>query len=156
MRPTSMQPILLSGAGASTAKATRSSCPKPGAARSGLRTFSMLSASTRGLGFALRIEDEIGAKGDLAASYHLLATLAPMLLEHQGAGDVHGFVARQNPSLGRFHHQRLYPPCQRDEIFRRPAQDGYGLIMATGPDEFLGAGKGFRVSFMSRTADGPR
>ena len=23
---------------------------------------------------------------------------------------------------------------------------GYGLIMATGPDEFLGAGKGFRVS----------
>ena len=27
------------------------------------------------------------------------------------------------------------------------AESGYGLFMATGPDEFLGAGKGFRVLF---------
>ena len=34
-----------------------------------------------------------------------------------------------------------------DEIFGSHAESGYGLIMATGPDDFLGAGKGFRVSF---------
>ena len=33
-----------------------------------------------------------------------------------------------------------------DEIFGSHAGiSGYGLIMATGPDDFLGAGKGFRV-----------
>ena len=38
-----------------------------------------------------------------------------------------------------------------DEIFGSHADSGFGLIMATGPDEFLGAGKGFRVTFMPRT-----
>jgi beta-galactosidase GanA len=110
-----------------------------------------------GFGFSpFGIEDEIGAKGDLAASYHLLATLAPMLLEHQGAGDVHGFVLdKTHPSVD-FTISGYTLHVSRDEIFGDQAQDGYGLIMATGPDEFLGAGKGFRVSFMSRTADGPQ
>jgi hypothetical protein len=38
-----------------------------------------------------------------------------------------------------------------DEIFGSHAQDGFGLIFPTGRDEFVGVGKGFRVSFTSRS-----
>ena len=34
-----------------------------------------------------------------------------------------------------------------DEIFGTEAETGFGLVIATGPAEFLGAGSGFRVSF---------
>jgi hypothetical protein len=40
-----------------------------------------------------------------------------------------------------------------DEIFGQHTESGYGLIVATGPDEFLGAGKGFRVSFTPLAAN---
>jgi Domain of unknown function (DUF5597) len=43
-----------------------------------------------------------------------------------------------------------------DEIFGGHAESGFGLIMASGPDEFLGVGKGFRVSFIARSATGPQ
>jgi hypothetical protein len=39
-----------------------------------------------------------------------------------------------------------------DEIFGRGTDKGFGLIMATGPEEFIGAGEGFRVSFSTRSA----
>ena len=54
-----------------------------------------------GLGFSpFGIEDELDEKGDLAASYHAIAGLAPLLLKHQGAGDVHGFVLdKSHPSV---------------------------------------------------------
>jgi hypothetical protein len=38
-----------------------------------------------------------------------------------------------------------------DEIFGSHSDQGFGLIIATGPDEFTGAGKGFRVSFTTRS-----
>ena len=37
-----------------------------------------------------------------------------------------------------------------DSIFGSRAEAGYGLIVAVGPDEFLGAGRGFRVAFTGR------
>jgi hypothetical protein len=43
-----------------------------------------------------------------------------------------------------------------DEIFGQHAEDGFGLIIATGPDEFLGAGEGFRVTFTPRNFAGPQ
>ncbi len=54
-----------------------------------------------GMGFSpFAIEDETDPKGALAASYHAIASLAPMLLEHQSAGDLHGFVLdRNHPSV---------------------------------------------------------
>lgn len=39
-----------------------------------------------------------------------------------------------------------------DQIFETGATAGYGLIIAIGPDEFLGAGSGLRVSFSLREA----
>jgi len=45
-----------------------------------------------------------------------------------------------------------------DSIFGSHTESGYGLVMATGPEEFLGVGKGFRVAFttpaQSRTKAG--
>jgi hypothetical protein len=39
-----------------------------------------------------------------------------------------------------------------DQIFETEAGTAYGLIIALGPDEFLGAGSGFRVSFSLKAA----
>lgn len=39
-----------------------------------------------------------------------------------------------------------------DQIFETQAQSGFGLVIAVGPDEFLGAGSGFRVSFSLKAA----
>jgi beta-galactosidase GanA len=105
-----------------------------------------------GLGFSpFGIDDETDPKGPLAASYGLLAQISPMLLEHQAAGDVHGFVlSHAHPSVD-FSMQGYTLHVTLDEVFGTHADDGFGLIMANGPDSFLGAGKGFRVSFVPRT-----
>ena len=105
-----------------------------------------------GLGFSpFGIDDEMDPKGALAASYNMIATLTPMMLEHQSAGDLHGFVLdRSHPSVD-FTVSGYTVHVTLDEIFGSHAQDGFGLIFPTGPDEFLGVGKGFRVTFTPRT-----
>jgi beta-galactosidase GanA len=100
------------------------------------------------------IEDEMDPKGDLAVSYNLIAKLAPLLAEHQSAGDVHGFVLdKSNPSVD-FTMSGYTVHVTLDEIFGFHSEAGFGLIMVTGPNEFLGAGKGFRVTFTPRSAAG--
>jgi beta-galactosidase GanA len=109
-----------------------------------------------GMGFSpFGIEDE-DAKGDLAASYAAIGKVAPLLLEHQSAGDVHGFVLNKNHDTVDFTMSGYTVHVTLDEIFGGHAESGYGLIMAIGPDEFLGVGKGFRVSFTPRSATGQR
>ena len=100
------------------------------------------------IGFSpFAIEDNMDPKQDLAQSYRAIAGLAPALLEHQTAGDVRGFVLdKQHPSAD-FSLGGYTLHVMLDEIFGSHAESGYGLIMAAGSDEFLGAGKGFRVSF---------
>jgi beta-galactosidase GanA len=107
-----------------------------------------------GMGFSpFAIEDE-EAKGDLAASYAAISKVAPLLLEHQSAGDVHGFVLNKNHDTVDFTMSGYTVHVTLDEIFGGHAEGGFGMIMASGPDEFLGVGKGFRVSFISRSATG--
>ncbi len=109
-----------------------------------------------GLGFSpFGIEDD-DAKGDLAASYTAIAKVAPQLLDHQSAGDVHGFVLNKNHDTVDFTMSGYTVHVTLDEIFGGHAESGFGLIMATGPEEFLGVGKGFRVSFIPRSAAGPQ
>jgi beta-galactosidase GanA len=91
----------------------------------------------------------------LSRSYAVLQQLAPVILEHQGAAEIVGFllngeqrsVTRQ---LGGYELE-----ISLDEIFGFKADIGYGLIIAVGPDTFIGAGSGFRVAFRSTTAGGP-
>jgi hypothetical protein len=108
-----------------------------------------------GFGFSpFGIDSEMDEKGDLAASYFAIAKLAPLLAEHQSIGDLHGFV------LGKGHESQDFTiggyslHVTLDEIFGHRSESGFGLIMALGPDEFLGAGKGFRVSFAPRQTGG--
>jgi beta-galactosidase GanA len=109
-----------------------------------------------GLGFSpFGIEDDKDPNGALATSYHAIATVAPMVLEHQSAGDLHGFVLdRSHPSVD-FTIAGYTVHVVLDEIFGEHAQNGFGMIMPAGKDEFLGVGKGFRVSFTPRLATGP-
>ncbi len=94
---------------------------------------------------------------DLGASYAAIDALAPMLLEAQAQGNVHGFnLTRQHPSV-EFTMGGLSVAVSLDFVFGREAETGYGLVMMTAHDEasgraeFVGVGKGFRVIFTSRT-----
>jgi hypothetical protein len=108
-----------------------------------------------GFGFSpFGIDSEMDEKGDLAASYHAIASLSPLLLEHQSAGDVHGFVLDKDHSSVDFPMSGYTVHVALDEIFGHTSESGFGLIMATGKDEFLGAGKGFRASFKPESPGG--
>jgi Domain of unknown function (DUF5597) len=109
-------------------------------------------AEEAGIGFSPFAIDELDSDPDgaMAASFAEIASLTPLLLAHQSAGDVHGFVLDKNHSSVDFTMNGYTVRVTRDQIFGNQAGAGFGLIMATGPDEFLGAGKGFRVSFVPR------
>ena len=94
---------------------------------------------------------------DLGASYAAIHAVAPMLLEAQAQGNVHGFnLTRQHPSV-EFTMGGFSVAVSLDFVFGREAEAGYGLVMMTAHDEasgraeFVGVGKGFRVIFTSRT-----
>lgn len=84
---------------------------------------------------------------ELGRSYTVLQQLAPVILAHQGRGEMSGFrLTKEHPSvtttLGGYELE-----ISLDSIFGHTAEQGYGLIIATGPDEFVGAGTGFMVKF---------
>jgi beta-galactosidase GanA len=108
-----------------------------------------------GIGFSpFAIESEANETDPLGASYHLIAQIEPLLLEHQSKGDVHGFVLDHDHSTADFVMNGYTLHVALDNSFGGPAKEGFGLIMATGTDEFLGAGQGFRVTFTSRPETG--
>lgn len=99
------------------------------------------------------IEDP--ANSAFSKSYALLQQIAPVLLAHQGKDAIAGFVLDQeHPSvireLGDYELE-----ISLDQVFFYKAELGYGLIIATGPDTFTGAGYGFRVAFRPKTAGPP-
>jgi beta-galactosidase GanA len=84
---------------------------------------------------------------ELGRSYAILVQLAPLILEHQGLGQMTGFfLTKERPSatasLGGYELE-----IQLDSIFGRSAEKGYGIVIATGTGEFVGAGTGFMVKF---------
>ena len=87
---------------------------------------------------------------ELGRSYSVLSQIAPVILAHQGRGEMTGFfLSKDHPtaaaSLGGYDLE-----IALDSIFGRSADSGHGLILATGPDEFLGVGTGFMVKFKPR------
>lgn len=110
-----------------------------------------------GFGFSpFAIESEADDKNPLAASYNVIAKLAPLLAEHQSKGEVHGFVLDKDHRSVEFTMGGYTLHVKLDNSYEGPASTGFGLIMATGPDEFLGAGKGFGVTFTPRNVTGPQ
>ena len=110
-----------------------------------------------GFGFSpFGIEDEADGKSELTASYEVIESFAPLLAERQSAAAVHGFVLDKSHSEVDFTMNGYQLHVTLDDIFGHRSPRGFGLIMSTGPEEFIGAGKGFRVTFSPRSANGPR
>ena len=109
------------------------------------------------LGFSpFAIEMMADENGSLAASYHALAQLAPIIPDHQTKGEVHGFILDPDHRTADFTMGGYTVHVTTDRRgFSQPNGNGTvpigGLIIAIGPDEFLGAGKGFRVTFTPRS-----
>jgi beta-galactosidase GanA len=95
-------------------------------------------------------QQEKNGEDALRTSYNAIASVAPMLLDAQSKGEVHGFVLDKSRPEALFVMQGYEVQVSLDEIFGNHAEDGYGMILATGPDAFLGIGKGFRVKFTPR------
>jgi hypothetical protein len=91
------------------------------------------------------------ANNELGESYEVLQELTPLLAQHQAKGDMHGFVLDKNRPSVTFVINDIELEVSLDHIFGGHAEKGFGLVMATGANEFLGAGKGFRVAFKNRT-----
>lgn len=104
----------------------------------------------------------------LADSYRLLAALAPTLVEHRGRGTMAGLLPEINPqpqpqelSLGgyllRVVYERQSPPSIADGATAAPAPaeawPAGGLVIASGPGEFLFAGIGITVTFAAEGSD---
>jgi len=88
---------------------------------------------------------------ELSAAYKALSELSPLLMETTKAGMIHGFQLDANHPSVEFEMNGYTVDVSLDEIFGHHAERGYGLIVATGKDTFIGAGRGFRVSFRART-----
>ncbi|KAF0093904.1 MAG: glycoside hydrolase family 35 [Puniceicoccaceae bacterium 5H] len=113
------------------------------------------------------------AAENLSASYDLLRQLTPVLLEHQGAGETAGLL-KEHPDNSKPQEVRLggyvleatfedtAPPSLADGVI---VQGGVGargvqklpsggLVVHTGPDAFLFAGIGVKVTFHLATDTG--
>jgi beta-galactosidase GanA len=105
------------------------------------------------MGFApFGIDSWSDRDNELGKSYEALMQLAPAILNSQRNSNITGFLLnRAHPDVSvTMNGYRLN--ISLDDIFGNRAETGYGLVMVTGPDEFLGAGSGFRVSFVPDSA----
>ena len=102
------------------------------------------------------IDSEAGDTDPLGESYHLIAQIEPLVLAHQSAGDIRGFVLDRGHSSADFTMNGVTLHVTLDRSFGREAESGFGLIMAMGNDEFLGAGKGFMVTFTQHPESEPQ
>jgi beta-galactosidase GanA len=117
------------------------------------------------------IESAEGRASELLTNgYDLVEQLTPLIAEHQGKGEMVGLLAEgsepqrvpQQLRLGGYKLNVTYerpssaPPAQANPGAAPPAQTNDtpsgGLVIATGPDEFVVAGTGFVVVF---EADSP-
>jgi hypothetical protein len=87
----------------------------------------------------------------LNRNYARLRQLAPLILAHQGQGTMVGFVLdADHPSVTRELGGYVLE-IGLAQSFGFSVEHGCGLVIATGPDQFVGAGYGFRVEFRPAT-----
>ena len=94
----------------------------------------------------------------LRTTYGILGQLAPLILAHGGSDALVGFrLDREQPrmvtQLGGYELQIVHETHAMSKYLGRVPDDqitpAYGLIIATGPGSYIGAGFGFVVSFQS-------
>ena len=94
-----------------------------------------------------------------SVAYKVLAQLAPSILEHQSNGTIAAAsLNRQNPDqqikLGDYVLNAGLPRNRRTPAVV-PDVTGYGIFMATGPDEYLLAGNNLQITFTPNTPGPP-
>ncbi|WP_380783962.1 DUF5597 domain-containing protein [Sphingomonas sp. R86520] len=110
------------------------------------------------------IDSADDAPGDLAKAYDVIDQLSPQILAAQGSNRMAGFKPRvlydetvvyepQTRDIGGYRFTIAYADIQRPVA--KPDMASYGgLIIQTGPEEFLVAGQGITVTFKP-IGDGP-
>ena len=119
------------------------------------------------IGFSpFSIESVEGPAGDLlAAGYDTVAQLAPLIVEHQGKGTMAGLL-REGAEPQRVPQQVRLGGYILNVTYERPSPSALavptpadapagGLVIATGPDEFILAGMGLVVTFEADTPGAP-
>lgn len=91
------------------------------------------------------------ADSPLARSYRLLRQLAPLILEHQGRGTMVGFVVDADHPTMTYALGGYEVEVAAASVPGGTPIPGFGLLISTGPDTFVGAGYGFRVAFRPTT-----
>jgi len=84
---------------------------------------------------------------EVGKGYAVLTKLAPIILQHEGRGEMAGFLLDKDHPQTTVELKGYRLDVSIDQIFETEAKTGYGFVIALGRDEFLGAGRGFRVSF---------
>jgi beta-galactosidase GanA len=108
------------------------------------------------MGFSpFAIDSARDPKSDLGKSYQALSQLSPLILEHQGKHEMAGFLLDPQKASTAFVLNGYVVTVSLDDIFGHRTEKAFGLIIATGPNEFVGAGSGFRVNFTPRSAGTP-
>lgn len=130
--------------------------PNPVSAVNAMWTVSQLDA----IGFcpfAIELVEEPVSKL-ISGSYDVLKQLAPLILEHQGKREMFGFLPegpeQRQPlrvRLGGYALNVAYTPSAAGP--GAPTSDvvSGGLVIATGPDEFVFAGTGLTITFDPET-----
>lgn len=99
--------------------------------------------------------DHTPTDGPFGRSYDVLGQLAPYFLAHQGKGETTGFVIDSDHPRVTCNMGDWAVDISLDSVFGRTASLGYGIVIKTGPNAFLGGGSGFRVAFRPLTP-GPK
>jgi len=81
-------------------------------------------------------------------SYDILQQLSPLILDKQIKKQVIGFVVDEKTPIVSCEMNGYRLEISLDELFGQRASIGYGIVMADGPDKFIGGGSGFRVRFL--------
>ena len=102
-------------------------------------------------GWAAKLDPD----NELSAAYAALGSISPLLLATTAPGMMRGFQLDNNHPSVELEMNGYTLEVSLDDIFGHRAERGYGLIVATGPGAFIGAGKGFRVGFHVRTPGAP-
>ena len=141
--------------------------PETNGGESGAENIFYAAGEHEALGFSPFAIDSLAGRDKpgteaMSASYATLAEIVPILLAQQGSGldanghqKTHGFLLDKEHSYMDYEMGDYIVHVSLDEIFGNHSEKGYGLIIQTSPDEFLGAGKGFRVTFTAAKAGTP-
>jgi len=100
--------------------------------------------------------EDIDADHPLVESYDLLRQLMPLITKYQGTAKMAGILQQSAEEEGATMDIGEYRANVRyNRQAKGQADMSYGLIINTGPDEYLVAGNGFQVNFSPATP-GPR